>query len=64
VGGVSIEAVAEKAGDKVSPFSVMLDGVVHGPFKRVVLLPMYEHGPFPFYPCTNMDDFPFAHVRT
>ena len=39
VGEVSIEAVGD--GDM---FGVMLDGVVHGPFKRVVLRPMYQDG--------------------
>jgi len=36
VGAVVIEAAEDK--DK---FGIMLDGVVHGPFKRVVLTPMY-----------------------
>ena len=38
VGAVSVETASE-SGDM---FGVMLDGVVHGPFKRIVLRPMYQ----------------------
>ena len=36
IGSVSIEAAEKK-----DMFGIMLDGVVHGPFRRVVITPMY-----------------------
>jgi hypothetical protein len=44
IGGVSIEGARKMQPDGTvaqDVFGIMLDGVVHGPFKRVVITPMY-----------------------